>query len=546
MNNAVVMTDAPDVDYLHNYVRLPYYYGTDKYFNRKDVKAIRETVYKNLDELDSYTEFKKKFANRRILFKPNLVAVTYKAGYELDEIPQTTDPRVFEAIISYFSNLSKDIVIIESAGKGTSTMGAFEVAGYDKVSKYYNTELVALEEEPLDHYYVPKAEVQKEVYLPRILSEVVRGESLYVSCPKMKTNLYTGVTLGFKNAMGTLPGNMRYRNHSWQINKKLVDLLYLFKPDLTIIDGIIGGEGHTPAPVDPVKVGMIVSGTNSVETDRVATKVMGFDPAEIELMAEAKAKGFGDPECKIYGNMRIVPFRRAESTCLSDRFLKNWPDIRYFVGHTNDRAPKFDSLDQVDLEGVRKIESSCTGGCLATISMFIEMVNKSKTRENMAFGIVLGNGTDIDGKKYWFDSNAKAYTLEDIEKINIKKVAIGNCTSEAFGVCDYCGGGCSNVGEIITLMQKTSGAALPQIAKDSFGVAGMFTSMIFKSLRQRKTIKQGEIVDISFDALDDGIFSIPKLSEDEMKKSWILVPHKQLSKEEIKKNLKECKLIAMG
>ena len=99
-----------------------------------------------------------------------------------------------------------------------------------------------MELEPVVHYYLPKAEVMKEVYLPKILDKAVRGEAYYISVPKMKTNLYTGVTLGFKNAMGTIPYFLRERNHNYHINKKLADLLYLFKPDLTVIDGIIGGE----------------------------------------------------------------------------------------------------------------------------------------------------------------------------------------------------------------------------------------------------------------------------------------------------------------
>jgi len=36
----------------------------------------------------------------------------------------------------------------------------------------------------------------------------------------------------------------------WQ--DRLVDMLHLFQPDLTIIDGLVGGEGNCPAPVDPV------------------------------------------------------------------------------------------------------------------------------------------------------------------------------------------------------------------------------------------------------------------------------------------------------
>ncbi len=171
------------------------------------------------------------------------------------------------------------------------TVGSFVVAGYDRIAEKHNTGLVALEDQPLDRYMLPKAEVMKEILIPRIFSEVVSGDAFYISVPKMKTNLYTGVTLGGKNAMGIIPYNLRQRNHSYKINKKLVDMLYLFKPDLVVIDGIIGGEGNTPAPVDPVDVRVIVSGNNSTETDAVATKIMGIDPEEIELITHARKVG---------------------------------------------------------------------------------------------------------------------------------------------------------------------------------------------------------------------------------------------------------------
>ena len=49
-------------------------------------------------------------------------------------------------------------------------------------------------------------------WVPSASCEVAGGESFYISVPKMKTNLYTEVTLGFKNAMGTIPYNLRQRN----------------------------------------------------------------------------------------------------------------------------------------------------------------------------------------------------------------------------------------------------------------------------------------------------------------------------------------------
>jgi len=122
--------------------------------------------------------------------------------------------------------------------------------------------------------------------------------------------------------MGILPYNLRQKNHNYQINSKLVDLLYLFKPNLVIIDGMIGGEGNTPAPVDPVRSHVIISGNNSVETDRVATRMMGIDPETIELMTDACQRGFGDPSVKVIGTETVTHFRQADSSLLSEQFKK--------------------------------------------------------------------------------------------------------------------------------------------------------------------------------------------------------------------------------
>ena len=256
MASYVIIKDAPEMDYMKDFVSLPKNYGTREYFDRADIKAIRETVYSALSELDAKTHFTDGLrGHKEVLIKPNLVFVYHNVALDKTDYPENTDPRVFEAVVSFIKQYTSNITIIESAGKPYPTKTAFKAAGYDKIAKYYNTGLVAMELEPVVHYYLPKAEVMKEVYLPKILDKAVRGEAYYISVPKMKTNLYTGVTLGFKNAMGTIPYFLRERNHNYHINKKLADLLYLFKPDLTVIDGIIGGEGNTPSPVDPVEVG---------------------------------------------------------------------------------------------------------------------------------------------------------------------------------------------------------------------------------------------------------------------------------------------------
>ncbi len=51
--NAVVITEAPAMNYFGNHVRLPDDYGTPAYDERPDVKAIKATVRKSLDDLDA-------------------------------------------------------------------------------------------------------------------------------------------------------------------------------------------------------------------------------------------------------------------------------------------------------------------------------------------------------------------------------------------------------------------------------------------------------------------------------------------------------------
>jgi uncharacterized protein (DUF362 family) len=56
---------------------------------------------------------------------------------------------------------------------------------------------------------------------------------------------------------------------------------------LSVVDGIIGGEGDGPMSPDPVRCGVILAGTHPVAVDTVAAVLMGFDPGRIPLLREA-------------------------------------------------------------------------------------------------------------------------------------------------------------------------------------------------------------------------------------------------------------------
>ena len=432
MKPHVVVTTASDMDFRTDYVALPKNYGTPAYFSRKDVQEIYRTVYRNLDMLDAETGFSKKFAScERLIIKPNLVSVYHNSGMEESDYPESTDPRVFDAIISYMKQFQKNIVITESSGKPMPTRNSFKVSGFDRIAKYHKTGLVALETCPVVRYMLPKAEVMKEVYNPEIYKDIVNGKACYVSVPKLKTNIYTGVTLGFKNAMGAIPYALRERNHNYYINKKLADLLYLFKPDLVIIDGIIGGEGNTPAPVDPVDSHVIISGTNTVGTDKIATRIMGINPDTVPLMVEATKRGFEAQDLTVSGDkIPTFNFRRAKPSLMDEDFLKIFPNMLVLAGHNLPHAPKVNSLSEVTPELVRKLEMACDGGCVNALRSGYEYVIYAPEKNTKhPIVIVIGGGVEIEGKRYWVDRFANAYEEADIRSMIDPILAVGNCAS---------------------------------------------------------------------------------------------------------------------
>lgn len=58
---------------------------------------------------------------------------------------------------------------------------------------------------------------------------------------------------------------------------------------LAIVDGIVGGEGNGPLCPDPVESHVLVSGNNPAHVDAVVATLMGFDPADIPIVANAFA-----------------------------------------------------------------------------------------------------------------------------------------------------------------------------------------------------------------------------------------------------------------
>ncbi len=446
-NNAVVISHAPHGDYRRDFVALPRNYGTPAFFTRPDIETIYRLVAENLTQLDAHTGFMRHLRGKTVFLKPNLVTVYSRMGLVERDYPETTDPRVLDAMVAFLKGHTDRIIIAESSGRGVPTRGSFRVAGLDRLARHHQVALVALEEALTERYYLPQAIVQKEIIIPKIFEPVLRGEAFLISVAKMKTNLYTEVTLGLKNAMGLLPYNLRQRHHHFALDEKLVDILRLIQPYLTVIDGLVGGEGNCPAPVDPVDSRVIISGTNCLETDRVAARMMGFNPDNIPLIQAADAAGFGDPEVQVIGDQKVTPYRPADPSLFSPSFREQFPNVLALTGRSLSHSLRLHSVDlctscHYPPGVVEQIAMECRGGCLASTRFGFEMIYREGLPRNFNLVVIIGDGALVDGQRLYLDADGKTYSTEQIAVLPGKKLAVGRCTQHLSKIVDRHVDGC--------------------------------------------------------------------------------------------------------
>ena len=80
------------------------------------------------------------------------------------------------------------------------------------------------------------------------------------------------------------------------MNRNLVALSRVVKPHVSVVDGFVGMHREGPRHGTPIKLGVVVAGTDAVAVDAVASAVMGFDPLKIGYLAYAEAAGLGSAD----------------------------------------------------------------------------------------------------------------------------------------------------------------------------------------------------------------------------------------------------------
>jgi uncharacterized protein (DUF362 family) len=275
------------------------------------VKGTRpvETTVKALEKIRADVD---SVLSRRkpILIKPNYINSKHPST------GITTDSRVIEGIIKFLRErkIMEEIIIGEGSG-WADTFEAFKVAGVDAVAERWGVKLVDLNK---DEFI--EAETPNPLALKKVRVAKTALESTIISVPKLKLHRMATVTLSLKNMMGALAskGSM----HKGSLSKNIADLASILSPSISVVDGIIAGEGHETSG-NPVEMNLVIAGTDSVAVDAVGAAVMGIQPTDVKHLLLAEKKGLGTcnlKEITILGEP-IEKVKRKFHRSLSSRLL---------------------------------------------------------------------------------------------------------------------------------------------------------------------------------------------------------------------------------
>jgi len=225
---------------------------------------------------------------KTVTLKPNLTGV--KGGSPRGV---STSGEVMEALVEEIQKVSKaKLTIAEGAGKDFDLMT--RLTGMDKLAQTHDVELLntADPKTPRTKVNLPDGRAYKSYEYPKAALDA----DVFIDVPVMKTHQLAGITVGFKNLYGYLPGNrMVYHDRCWDV---LVDLVKIRRPDLVVVDATYTMEGQGPLWGNVLKHDLLIVGTDIVAVDTVCGAVMGQPIERIPYTNEAARLGMGVADLK--------------------------------------------------------------------------------------------------------------------------------------------------------------------------------------------------------------------------------------------------------
>ncbi|MGA8905201.1 MAG: DUF362 domain-containing protein [Candidatus Bathyarchaeia archaeon] len=210
--------------------------------------------------------------------------------YRPPETGATTHPVFLDAFLGYVKsgNPSAKISVVESDASRARPDLIRNWLGITQILDKHGVEWVNLSKGK----WVRKKVKGLKFRSIKVPETVLTADTL-VSMAKLKTHSLTTISCSLKNIFGCILTPNKIKFHDF-LDQAIVDACTLMRPQLSIVDGIIG-LGGPKGPVDgiPIHAGLVLAGLDPVAVDAACATTMGLNPHRIGHLRAAERAGLG-------------------------------------------------------------------------------------------------------------------------------------------------------------------------------------------------------------------------------------------------------------
>ncbi len=284
-----------------------------------ETSLVSQKVKESLDLIGGLEQFIKPGMN--VLLKPNFLSA------KEPERAITTHPEVAAAIAREVRKLGAEVTIGDSPGGAKrGVKRVWQNTGFWDMCQRESIELISFEASG-----VVKFETNGRTYY---LAKPAIDADFVINLPKLKTHVLTLMTGAVKNMFGLIPG-FRKANYHKQFPKPkdfaqvIVDILSLCPPGLTIMDAISSMEGEGPSSGQPYWTNLIISSTDPVAVDAIASEIIGLksDRVPITKAAAEAGLGIGWPEAIDVVGKSLESAKVTDFKLTSNRMMELIPKV---------------------------------------------------------------------------------------------------------------------------------------------------------------------------------------------------------------------------
>ena len=253
--------------------------------NDYEAEKVYQAVSRSIELLGGMKKFIR--PGMKVVLKCNLLM------RKKPEEAATTHPEVAAAVARLVKEAGATPIIADSPG-GLFTQHAlktvYHACGMEEIARRDDIALNDnVGEVRVSH---PEGKIIRSLTVMKLLQET----DAVIDIAKLKTHGMTMYTGAVKNLFGVIPGTTKAEYHLRMkrledFSNMLVDICTYVRPVLSVMDAVVGMEGHGPSAGDPRQIGAILASESPFALDVTACSMIGIDPEKVCTVRRAEERG---------------------------------------------------------------------------------------------------------------------------------------------------------------------------------------------------------------------------------------------------------------